>query len=373
MERPPTWKHRRRARTRPGPAAPRGPSFARGRVGRQHGGTRVSGGALGPRRDRPHHRPADGNPAHRARGSRQDDQTGNDAAGGRPGGAGVRPAGRRPGGRPGQDRPAHDEGADLRRRVSPGAAGRRGPGPPGTGRPPVRAGPRGARVARRPGGGRGGMTDRDLRGFEALEGPVAAAVDLFVAERPRAIALSGGSPPKPVYEHLATIDYPWSDVDVFFGDERCVPPDHPDSNFRMANEALLSKIETRVHPMDDCDAHAYERTMRDVFGDVDWPRLDLDVLGIGDDGHTASLFPGKPALDVTDRWVVYVPEPGMPPPHPRLTMTFPVHDASRLALFLVSGEGKRERLRQLMAGDDIPAARIAAERVIVLADRAAAG
>ena len=217
------------------------------------------------------------------------------------------------------------------------------------------------------------MTDRELRVFEDLDGLVAAAVDLFLGEAPRTIALSGGSTPKPVYERLATVDYPWAEVDAFFGDERCVPPDSPDSNFRMANEALLSKVPARAHPMSDCDADAYEREMREVFGDVEWPSLDLDLLGIGDDGHTASLFPGKPALDVTDRWLVNVPEPGMPPEVPRLTMTFPVHDASRLALFLVSGEGKRERLRQLMAGEDIPAARIRAQRVIVLADRAAAG
>jgi 6-phosphogluconolactonase len=217
------------------------------------------------------------------------------------------------------------------------------------------------------------VTDRELRVFDDLDGLVAAAVDLFVAEAPRTIALSGGSTPKPVYERLADVDYPWAEVDAFFGDERCVPPDDPDSNFRMANEALLSKVPARAHPMSDCDAEAYEREMREVFGDVEWPSLDLDLLGIGDDGHTASLFPGKPALDITDRWVVNVPEPGMPPMVPRLTMTVPVHDASKLALFLVSGEGKRERLRQLMAGEDIPAARVRAERVIVLADRAAAG
>ena len=217
------------------------------------------------------------------------------------------------------------------------------------------------------------MIDRELRVFDDLDGLVAGAVDLFVAEQPLTIALSGGSTPKPVYERLATIDYPWSDLHAFFGDERCVPPDHPDSNFRMANEALLSKVPARAHPMSGCDADAYERELRSVFGDVDIPSIDLDLLGIGDDGHTASLFPGKPALEVTDRWVTYVPEPGMPPPHPRLTLTFPVHDASKLAVFLVSGEGKRASLRQLMAGRDIPAARIAASRVIVLADRAAAG
>jgi 6-phosphogluconolactonase len=219
------------------------------------------------------------------------------------------------------------------------------------------------------------MTDRDLRVFDDLEALVNAAVELFAEERPRTIALSGGSTPKPVYERLATLDYPWSDVDVFFGDERCVPPDDPDSNFRMANEALLSKVAARVYPMNDCDADAYEADLRAVFGpDVEVPSIDLNFLGIGDDGHTASLFPGKPALDVTDRWVVDVPEPGMPPPHPRLTLTFPVHNASKLAVFLVSGEKKRERIRQLMADDEsIPSARIHARRVVVLADRAAAG
>ncbi len=217
------------------------------------------------------------------------------------------------------------------------------------------------------------MTERDLRVSEDLDALVRAAVELFVAERPRTIALSGGSTPKPVYERLAGLDYPWGEVDVFFGDERCVPPDHPDSNFRMASEALLSKVPARVHSMYDCDADAYEAELRAVFGDVTVPSIDLNFLGIGDDGHTASLFPGKPALDVTHRWVTYVPEPGMPPPHPRLTLTFPVHDASKLAVFLVSGEGKRERVRQLMEDGDIPAARIHARRVIVLADRAAAG
>ncbi len=218
------------------------------------------------------------------------------------------------------------------------------------------------------------MTDRDLRIYEDLDALVQGAVDLFLAERPRTIALSGGSTPKPVYERLARVDYPWSEVDVFFGDDRCVPPDDPESNFRMANEALLSKVAARVHPMYDCDADAYEADLKTVFGDVDLPSIDLNFLGIGDDGHTASLFPGKPALDVTDRWVVYVPEPGMPPPLPRLTLTFPVHNASKLAVFLVGGEKKRERLRQLMEGDEsIPSARIHAARVIVLADRSAAG
>ena len=197
-----------------------------------------------------------------------------------------------------------------------------------------------------------------------------AAVQVFLEAAPRTVALSGGSTPKPVYAGLADTDYPWQDVDVFFGDERCVPPDHPDSNFHMANEALLSKVRARVHPMYDCDADAYERELATVFGES-LPRLDLVFLGMGPDGHTASLFPGKPALDVTDRQVVYVPEPGLPPPHPRLTLTFPVLDNAKLVLFLVAGEDKRERVNQLLHRGDIPAARVNAERVIVLADPAA--
>ncbi len=216
------------------------------------------------------------------------------------------------------------------------------------------------------------MTERELRVFDDLDGLVDAAVSLFLEERPRTIALSGGSTPKPVYERLAEQDYPWAEVEVFFGDERCVPPEHPDSNFRMANEALLSKVTTRVHAMYDCDPALYEADLRSVFGDG-VPAFDLTFMGIGDDGHTASLFPGKPALDVRDRWVTSVPEPGMPPPHPRLTLTFPVLDAARLALFLVAGESKRERLHQLMTNADIPAARVHANRIVVLAERAAAG
>jgi 6-phosphogluconolactonase len=161
---------------------------------------------------------------------------------------------------------------------------------------------------------------------------------------------------------------------VFFGDERCVPADHPDSNFKMANEAVLSKVEARVHSMVGCDANAYIRELGAVFGPNEVPQFDFLFMGLGEDGHTASLFPGKPALEVTDRWVVNVPEPGMPPPHPRITLTLPVFDAARLALFLVSGASKRDALRKLMAGaESIPAAGVHSERVIVLADPAAAG
>src|SRR6266511_3485565 len=144
--------------------------------------------------------------------------------------------------------------------------------------PAVQAAPGHARVAGRRGGG-GRVTERELRVFDDLDGLVDAAVSLFLEERPRTIALSGGSTPKPVYERLAEQDYPWAEVEVFFGAERCVPPEHPDSNFRMANEALLSKVTTRVHAMYDCDPALYEADLRSVFGDG-VPAFDLKFMGI---------------------------------------------------------------------------------------------
>ena len=206
---------------------------------------------------------------------------------------------------------------------------------------------------------------RELRVVDDL---VDAATELFVETSPRTIALSGGSTPRPVYERLAEISYPWEEVDVFFGDERCVPPDHPDSNFRMANDALLSKVEARVHPMHDCDPDAYSAELGKVFG-PEVPQFDLVFLGLGDDGHTASLFPGDPALNVIDEWVATVVRPD----HPRMTLTLPVLDAAKLAMFLVSGESKREPLGKLMNGDEsVPAARVRSHHMVVLADRNAA-
>jgi 6-phosphogluconolactonase len=197
-----------------------------------------------------------------------------------------------------------------------------------------------------------------------------AAAERFIALRPRFVALAGGSTPRRLYELLAVCDLPWSETEVFFGDERCVPPDHPDSNYRMAHEALLSRVQARVHPMpgETCDAAAYEEELTRVFG-TGPPEFDLVLLGLGVDGHTASLFPGDPALNVTDRRVVRVQRPD----HPRLTLTLPVLSAAKVAMFLVSGESKREPLRRLLAGVDIPAARVRAHHVIIIADEAAAG
>jgi 6-phosphogluconolactonase len=203
-----------------------------------------------------------------------------------------------------------------------------------------------------------------------VTGDVAStAADIFLRERPRTVVLAGGQTPRTLYALLATKAYDWSAVDVFFSDERCVPPDHPDSNFRMAQETLLSKVPARVHRMagETCDAAGYEEELRAAFGAA-LPAFDLVFLGIGADGHTASLFPGDPALEETQRLVVRVSRPD----HPRLSLTLPVLSASKLAVFLVSGAEKREALRRVLAGEDLPAARVAAHRVMIIADGAAA-
>lgn len=197
----------------------------------------------------------------------------------------------------------------------------------------------------------------------------ATAAERILALRPRTIALAGGNTPRPVYERLALSDVPWDGTEVFFGDERCVPPDDAASNYRMAHEALLSKVSARVHrmPGESCDADAYERDLQSVFGQS-LPEFDLVLLGLGNDGHTASLFPGDVALDVTDRWVARVERTD----YSRLTLTLPVLSAAKTAFFLVSGAAKREALSHLLNGDDVPASRVAAQHVIVIADSAAA-
>ncbi len=196
-----------------------------------------------------------------------------------------------------------------------------------------------------------------------------AAAERFLALRPRTVALAGGATPRRLYERLATCEFPWSETEVFFGDERCVPPDHPDSNYRLASESLLSKVPARVHRMrgESCDAGAYEEELSGVFG-PGLPQFELVLLGLGEDGHTASLFPGDPALEENERRVVRVQRPD----HPRLTLTLPVLSAAKVALFLVAGASKREALRRLLRGEEIPAARVRAKQVVIVADEAAA-
>ena len=165
--------------------------------------------------------------------------------------------------------------------------------------------------------------EHGVRVFDDAEAVARAAAELFARlsretaeERGAfAVALSGGTTPRRVYELLAGEEFrasvPWPSVHVFFGDERTVPADHAESNYRMANEALLSRVAIpsenvhRIEGLGDAAANAsnYESVMRRFFGDAEWPRFDLVFLGMGDDGHTASLFPDTAALAEGRAWV----------------------------------------------------------------------
>lgn len=205
------------------------------------------------------------------------------------------------------------------------------------------------------------------------------------------VCLSGGSTPRRLYELLATPAWasrlPWPMIEWYFGDDRFLPHDHPDSNARMAREALFAHAPVtpdKIHYIpfgDDLDAcaAAYDRTLREARAmdrseDPGRPLFDAMICGLGLDGHTASLFPGKPALDVEDRLAVAVPEAGQEPFVPRVTITFPALNDSRFTAFLVAGEEKRPVLEKLRAGRDCPAGRVRAKRCLTwLLDRAAAG
>jgi len=195
------------------------------------------------------------------------------------------------------------------------------------------------------------------------------------------LVLSGGSTPRLLYEELACqaiskrID--WQKTHIFLGDERYLPPDHPDSNYALAFQALVSKLDippANVHRViterDSANAAAedYEKTLRHFFrppaGSEDQPYLpsfDLVLLGLGQDGHTASLFPGDSALEEKYRWVVAVDGASASPPVPRVTLTFPVLNKAECVIFLVSGSDKKEVFAEIMNNPGTtayPAARV---------------
>lgn len=169
------------------------------------------------------------------------------------------------------------------------------------------------------------------------------------------IALAGGSTPKPLYEALATESLPWSKIHVFWGDERYVPMTHQDSNQRMARQAWLDKIafpDDNVHPMNTTsddpnqDAAKHEAELRQFFQiESGFPTFDVILLGMGDDGHTASLFPHTAALSVGDRLITVGNKDGQP----RLTFTVPLINQARCVLFMVAGDNKRPALEQVFA------------------------
>ncbi|MDX2091212.1 MAG: 6-phosphogluconolactonase [Kofleriaceae bacterium] len=191
-----------------------------------------------------------------------------------------------------------------------------------------------------------------------------------IAERGRfTVALSGGETPRRLYELLATPAYAdqidWEHVDVFWGDERCVPPAHPESNYRMVDEALLAHVpipEDNVHRIPGeieplVAAEAYEARLRAEL--TSEHTFDLVLLGMGDDGHTASLFPDTPAVTETARWVMAI-HVARPRPMWRITLTPVVLNASAAVTFVVVGSRKAARLAQVLDGgaEVLPAGRI---------------
>jgi 6-phosphogluconolactonase len=198
------------------------------------------------------------------------------------------------------------------------------------------------------------------------------------------IALSGGSTPKRAYELAAGLDMDWSAATLWFGDDRCVGPDDPASNYRLAAEALIDRLPEAHRPQvrriqaelgAERAAEDYDTAIREHLGHA--PRLDLALLGLGPDGHTASLFPSKPALKEHRRFAAAVPEAGMEPYVPRVTMTFPVFNGAREVVFLVAGEDKAEAVARAFGEPPDPTApaahvRPAAGELEVVLDAAAA-
>jgi len=183
------------------------------------------------------------------------------------------------------------------------------------------------------------------------------------------LALSGGRTPRGVYAGLCEPalrgTVPWEKVRVFWGDERFVPADHPESNFRLAREALLDRVPIpaeRVFPIPTgaptaaAAAAAYERTLQEAFGVAPFPCFDLMLLGIGADGHTASLFPGGPECEERERWVVASRAPAGNLVRERVTLTLPVLNAARVVVFLATGREKRAILEQVLAEAAVAAA-----------------
>jgi 6-phosphogluconolactonase len=205
-----------------------------------------------------------------------------------------------------------------------------------------------------------------------------------------AVCLTGGSSPEGLYRLLADEPWrskvPWDRVHWFMGDDRFVPENDPLSNMGMARRLFLDKVPAprgNVHaiPTDaiypEGAANLYQDTLSEFYGaerlDPARPLFDLVLMGVGPDGHTASLFPGSLPLEEKQRWVVGVAKAGMEPLVPRVTLTFPALASTREMLFIADGAGKRDILRRVFSGKDLPAARAHSDGALIwLLDRAAA-
>jgi 6-phosphogluconolactonase len=211
------------------------------------------------------------------------------------------------------------------------------------------------------------MADMTLPGQIRMVDDVANAFAQLVGERaPRSIALSGGATAEACYRACRAVPMDWSAVTVFFGDDRIVPVDHDDSNEGMARRTLLDAVSPlAIHSLVGLGAAAYDALLRNQRP------IDLVHLGLGPDGHTASLFPGAPACDERERYVVETGDERHP--LPRLTFTFPAIARARLAVITVDGAEKREAIDRIRAGEDLPGARIRAGQVLWLGDRTALG
>jgi len=216
--------------------------------------------------------------------------------------------------------------------------------------------------------------DGHLMNIEVVDDPAAAVADLLV-QADGHVVITGGSTPQRAYELAAGRRPDWGGVTIWFTDERCVPPDHELSNFAMADRALFSRLERppKVMRMEGelgyaAGTEAYEALVGDN------PSFGLMILGLGPDAHIASLFPNKPEKHVDDRMVVGVPEAGMEPYVPRISLTLPAINAARHKVFMVTGEEKAEAVRRAFgdaADPDSPAAHV--RPATVLLDPAAAG
>ena len=222
--------------------------------------------------------------------------------------------------------------------------------------------------------------------FRVVEDPAAAVADLFldIACAGGDIALSGGSTPRAVYERASQTDADMSAATLWLGDERVVPADDERSNLRMVRRALTDRLPEERRPRlmavetdlgADAAAAAYEALLRENIGNH--PRLDLALMGLGPDAHTASLFPAKPALLENHRFVVAVPEAGMEPYVPRVTLTLPIFNTAREVVFLVAGADKAQAVARAFGpepDDSAPSAHVrpGAGKLMVVLDAAAA-